>query len=147
MTTTGGTVLTQILARLTGQDLRRDLAQVLHQQRMILRGQTTQTRNQLRILARLTILESIVTDLDISTDDLVTAVNDLLTEFDPATNAALLQQLAEKNQQIADLQADDDADAAQISSLAPLSCSTYAISSPFSSAWTGTTIAPSERMA
>lgn len=110
-------MLTRILARLTGQGLREDLAQVLHQQQLVLRGQTNLSRRLISILNRLATLENLMSDLDASTDDLVAAVNDLLAAVDPTTQADLLRQISDLNGKIATLQADDDADAAQIQQL------------------------------
>jgi hypothetical protein len=106
-----------LLARLTGQDLREQLAQVQHQQRLILLGQNRQISYLTEIRIRLTQMEHILTDLDTSTDNLVAVVDELITALDPATQADLLQQIAEKNREIAALQANDNADAAQIADL------------------------------
>jgi chromosome segregation ATPase len=119
MTTFGGTVLTRILARLAGQDLRRDMAQVLHQQRMTLIGQTSASRRLILVLNRLTCLENTVSELDSTTEEIVSAVNDLITAVGtgPEALATALAEIQAKNEQIAALQADDDADAEQIASL------------------------------
>lgn len=107
-------MLTRILARITGQDLRDELARVHAQQGQILHLLVIQGDSLRQARHHLTHLETIVSELDSSTDELIAAVNDLLAQFDPTTQAELLRQLAEKNEQIADLQADDAADAAQI---------------------------------
>lgn len=103
-------MLNRILARVTGQDLRDQLARVIA-------GQERYTALLIRNSFRLKALERIVSELDTSTDELIEAVNDLLTAVDPAAQAELLQRISDLNAEIVTLQADDDADAAAIADL------------------------------
>lgn len=124
--TSGGTVLTRILARLTGQDLREQLTQVHdrisemhHQQGRVVHALLAQNELLTRIRIQIAQLETIMTDLDATTEQIVSALDDLIAAVGtgPADLAAALAEIQAKNARIAELQADDDADAEQIAAL------------------------------
>lgn len=75
---------------------------------------TSATLTATDLRGRLTYLGIRMSELDTSTDALTTAVTDLLDAYDPTEVQGLLQQIAEKNTEIEELRANDDADAQAI---------------------------------
>jgi chromosome segregation ATPase len=107
------------LARITGQDLRRDLTQVRTEQERISRTLALAgpllaqiARHQRELLSRLTTMEILMSQLDSAVDDLLAAFGTA-----PADLQTALARIGELNTEIATLTANDQADADQIATL------------------------------